>query len=276
MNECDAAVILDGYDSAEVLNVAEVDSGKEWILDSGCSFHMCPIKAWFEDFKEADGGYVLLGNNKHCKILGTGTVRIKHYDGIERVLEDVRYIPELKRNLISLGMLDKSGYTFKSEPNSLRVARGSLTVMKETIKNGLYTLIGQTVIDKASTMLKEDVGTTKLWHQRLGHMSHKGLQELEKQGVLGNYKLTDLPFCEHCVFGKATRVKFAKAIHETQNQLDYIHFDLWGPSRVPSIGGARYFLTLIDDYSRKVWIYFLKNKSETFLEFKEWKILVET
>ena len=78
------------------------------------------------------------------------------------------------------------------------------------------------------------------------------------------------------MFGKATRVKFAKAVHETQNQLDYIHSDLWGPSRVSSIGGARYFLSLIDDYSRKVWIYFLKNKSETFLKFKEWKILVET
>ena len=71
-------------------------------------------------------------------------------------------------------------------------------------------------------------------------------------------------------------MKFAKAVHETQNQLDYIHSDLWGPSQVPSIGGVRYFLTLIDDYSRKVWIYFLKNKSETFLKFKEWKILVET
>ena len=94
--------------------------------------------------------------------------------------------------------------------------------------------------------------------------------------MLGNYKLTHLPFYEHCVFGKATRVKFAKAIHETQNQLDHIHSDLWEPSRVPSIGGARYFLTLIDDYSRKVWIYFLKNKSDTFLKFKEWKILVET
>ena len=58
MNEGDAAVILDEYDSAEVLNVAEVDSDKEWILDLGCSFHMCPIKAWFEYFKEADGGHV--------------------------------------------------------------------------------------------------------------------------------------------------------------------------------------------------------------------------
>ena len=162
VNEGDAVVILAGYDSAELLNMTEVDSGKEWILDSGCSFHMCPIKAWFENFKEADGGHVLLGNNKHCKILGTGTVRIKHYDGIEKVLEDVRYIPELKKNLLSLEMLDKSRYTFKSKPNSLRVARGPLTVMKGTIKNGLYTFIGQTVIGKVSTMLKEDAGITML------------------------------------------------------------------------------------------------------------------
>ena len=75
-------------------------------------------------------------------------------------------------------MLDKPGYTFKSEPNSLRVDRGSLIVMKGTVKNGLYTLIGQTVTSKVSTMLKEDVGTTKLWHQRLGHISHMGLQQL--------------------------------------------------------------------------------------------------
>ena len=105
-------------------------------------------------------------------------------------------------NLISLGMLDKLGYAFKSEPNSLRVARGSLTVMKGTIKNGLYTFIGQIVTGKVSTVLKEDVGTTNLWHQRLGHISHRGLQELEKQGVLGNYKLIDLPFCEHCVLAR--------------------------------------------------------------------------
>ena len=136
-------------------------------------------------------------------------------------------------------MLDKLGYTFKSKPNSLRVARGSLTVMKGTIKNGLYTLIGQTMTGKVSIVLKEDMGITKLWHQRLGHINHKRLQEPQKQGVLGNYKLTDLPFCEHCVFSKATRVKFAKAVHETQNQLDYIHSNLWGPSWVPSLGGAR-------------------------------------
>ncbi|KAL6347327.1 hypothetical protein AAG906_016764 [Vitis piasezkii] len=180
VNEGDAAVILDGYDN----------------------------------FKEADGGYVLLGNNKHCKILGTGTVRIKHYDGIERVLEDVRYIPELKRNLISLGMLDKSGYTFKSEPNSLRVAD---------------------VMCKVSLVFEGGCGDNQAMASRLGHISQGTTRAGEERSV--GKLVTYLPFCEHCVFGKATRVKFAKAIHETQNQWT-TYTRLVGTITVPSIGGA--------------------------------------
>ena len=48
-----------------------------------------------------------------------------------------------------------------------------------------------------------------------------------------------------------------------------------GPSSGPSHGGAHYMLTFIDDFSRKVWIYFLRHKSEAFQRFKEWKIMVE-
>ncbi|KAG6726906.1 hypothetical protein I3842_02G103200, partial [Carya illinoinensis] len=106
---------------------------------------MCPIKEWFETFSELDGGQVILGNNKSCKIMGIGSVRLKMHDGTERVLREVRFIPELKRNLISLGMLDLSGHTFKSEAGVLRVTRGSLVIMKGVIKNGLYTLLGKTI-----------------------------------------------------------------------------------------------------------------------------------
>lgn len=75
-----------------------------------------------------------------------------------------------------------------------------------------------------------------------------------------------MDFCEHCVFGKQKRVSFkSPAVHKTKGTLDYIHSDLWGPSRVPSKGGARYMLTFIDDFSRKVWVYFLKQKSDVFL-----------
>ena len=50
---------------------------------------------------------------------------------------------------------------------------------------------------------------------------------------------------------------------------------MWGPSPIASIGGVRYYVTFIDDFSRKVWIYFLKQKSEVFQKFKEWKTMVE-
>ena len=97
-------------DSAEVLIVTTTESDKKWVLDSGCSFHMSPNKDWFETFNEVLEEQVLLGNNKCSEIKGIWTVRIKMFDGVERVLQQVRYIPTLKRNLISLGTLDSKGY----------------------------------------------------------------------------------------------------------------------------------------------------------------------
>ncbi|CAD6342364.1 unnamed protein product [Miscanthus lutarioriparius] len=57
--------------------------------------------------------------------------------------------------------------------------------------------------------------------------------------------------------------------------LHYVHADLWGPSRKSSLGGARYMLTIIDDCTRRVWPYFLKQKYATFAAFKDWKIMIE-
>src|SRR5664279_306881 len=86
--------------------------------------------------------------------------------------------------------------------------------------------------------------------------------------------MSKTPFCEHCIFGKHKRVKFNASVHTTKGTLDYVHADLWGPSRKPSYGGSCYMLTIIDDYSRKVWPYFLKNKDDTFAAFKEWKVMI--
>ena len=78
------------------------------------------------------------------------------------------------------------------------------------------------------------------------------------------------------MFGKATRQKFNSGKHETKQTLDYVHSNLWGLSQVPFHGGARYFITFIDDYSKRVWVYVLKHKSEAFERFKEWTALMET
>ena len=57
--------------------------------------------------------------------------------------------------------------------------------------------------------------------------------------------------------------------------LEYIYADLWGPAKTQMQGGNKYFLSLIDDYSRKDWLYLLKSKDETFNAFKNWKSLIE-
>ena len=71
--------------------------------------------------------------------------------------------------------------------------------------------------------------------------------------------------------GKQCRVRFKISTHKTNGILDYMHSDILGPVRTPSKRGAQYFMSFIDDYSRKAWVYFLKNKSEAFAKFKIWK-----
>ena len=70
-------------------------------------------------------------------------------------------------------------------------------------------------------------------------------------------------------------MKFITSTKRSKNVLEYMHPDVWGPAPVESLGGARYFVTFIDDFSRKVWVFFLKHKSEVFEKFKSWKARVE-
>ncbi|KAG8482658.1 hypothetical protein CXB51_023976 [Gossypium anomalum] len=274
------ADVVEDYSDGELL-VASVNDSKvseEWILDSGCTFHMSPNRDWFTTYETVSEGVVLMGNNASCKIAGVGTIKVKMFDGVVRTLSDVRYVPELKRNLISLSTLDSKGYRYTAESGVLKISKGSLVVMKGQRKTAkLYVLQGSTVTGDAvvaSSSLSDD-DITKLWHMRLGHMSENGMVELSKRGLLDGQGICKLNFCEHCVFGKQKRVRFTRGIHNTKETLEYIHSDLWGPSRVPSRGGANYMLTFIDDFSRKVWAFFLKQKSDVFSAFKSWKIMIE-
>ncbi|KAG8501467.1 hypothetical protein CXB51_003773 [Gossypium anomalum] len=251
------ADVVEDYSDGELL-VASVNDSKvseEWILDSGCTFHMSPYRDWFTTYETVSEGVVFMGNNASCKIAGVGTIKVKMFDGVVR-------------NLV----------TYTGESGVLKISKGSLVVMKGQRKIAkLYVLQGSTVTSDAavaSSSLSDD-DITKLWHMRLGPMSENGMTELSKRGLLDRQGICKLNFCEHCVFGKQKRVRFTRGIHNTKETLEYIHSDLWGPSRVPSRGGANYMLTFIDDFSRKVWAFFLKQKSDVFSAFKSWKIMIE-
>ena len=78
----------------------------DWVLDSGCTYHMTSKKSWFVDYKSEDGDSIYMGNNNECEIIGRGSVLLRLIENKEVLLRDVRHILKLKRNLISLGMLD--------------------------------------------------------------------------------------------------------------------------------------------------------------------------
>ena len=103
---------------------------------------MCLNKNFFKTFENVNGGKVLLGNNLACKVAGIGTISLKLFDGVTRDLHQVRYIPELKRNLISLGMVYQLGYTIKAENREIHVIDKGVIVMKKVRRNGLYILVG--------------------------------------------------------------------------------------------------------------------------------------
>ncbi|RWR77058.1 Retrovirus-related Pol polyprotein from transposon TNT 1-94 [Cinnamomum micranthum f. kanehirae] len=73
-----------------------------------------------------------------------------------------------------------------------------------------------------------------------------------------------------------TKVKFGTAIHRTQGILDYVHSDVLGPTKVASLGGMHYFVTFVDDFSRRVWVYIMKHKDEVLNVFLNWKKMIET
>ncbi|KAL8112467.1 hypothetical protein AgCh_019972 [Apium graveolens] len=99
---------------------------------------------------------------------------------------------------------------------------------------------------------------------------------LTSKGKILELKNVEVGFREPCVLGKQKRVTFAKSGRTPKaKKLELVHTDVYGPTTVASLGGSRYYVTFIDDSTRKVWVYFLKNKSDVFATFKKWKTEVE-
>uniref|UniRef100_A0A2N9G8M7 CCHC-type domain-containing protein n=1 Tax=Fagus sylvatica TaxID=28930 RepID=A0A2N9G8M7_FAGSY len=110
-------VVADSESDGDMLSVSSSTDGlnNSWLLDSACSFHVTPHRNWFDTYRSINCGSVRMGNDATCTIIGMGTIKIKMSDGVVRTLEEVRHIPDMRKNLISLGTLDSKGYSYKFE-----------------------------------------------------------------------------------------------------------------------------------------------------------------
>ena len=135
---------------------------------------MCPNIAWFQNFSNKESSTVYMGNNQSCSMQGIGDITFKMHDNKVRMLTNVRYVPELKQNLISLGTLDELGYSYIVENGFMHVFKSNDLILTGTKRHGLYVLNGCSLSPISSACIVK-IDKTDLWHLRLGHMSQKGL-----------------------------------------------------------------------------------------------------
>ncbi|XP_074264972.1 putative mitochondrial protein AtMg00300 [Silene latifolia] len=181
---------------------------------------MCPHKHWFNTYESFNEGRVVVGNSATCEVVGIGSIKVKTAEDKKCTLTNVRHVPALGKNLISLSLLSDLGYEFQSKGEILSVTKGSSLVLKGVKQNSLYVLQGETLTNFASCASVNHKKKTKVWHKRLGHMGDRGIQQLCKRGLLNGVKVSNLEFNEQRVFDKKHRFKFSKSAHKTKEVSD--------------------------------------------------------
>lgn len=257
----------------------------EWLIDSAATSHFCNRKDWFENFKTLPPTEALIGD-KNCmsKVLGVGDINflVKDYNKLVEIkLLNVLYAPNMRRNLIGGANMDIAGFKIIWENNKMKIYR----------ENGEYFFsvprIGKLYILKGFHLKKPNEAylvnknsrnvDIEILHRRFNHLNAQTLEYMSRQNsVKGIENLTGNLDCLICKTAKLNRASL-RPLSESNSKhiLDRVYMDVWGPSPVKSLGGNRYFLSIIDDYTRKVVVYILKQKSEVFDCFKKYLAMVE-
>ena len=89
------------------------------------------------------------------------------------------------------------------------------------------------------------------------------------------WNMTIITICESCQLAKIHRFPFERSTSRTIKPFDLIHADIWGATPIVFVNGARYFLLLVDDFSRFSWLYLLETKDEALLMFQRFQAMVE-
>ncbi|KAJ9557079.1 hypothetical protein OSB04_011693 [Centaurea solstitialis] len=209
-----------------------------WYLDNGCSKHMTGNKHVLVDFKEEAGPSVKFG--------GEGRGITKGY-----------------------GTLTNGKTTFKKKDCKVK-NRHKKVILRGQRFCDVYTINMDTSTENVCFMSKASSDINWLWHKRLSHLNFKTINQLSISNLvdgLPEKSFVEESLCSACEKGKQTRASFkSKQVSTISSPLHLLHMDLFGPVNTQSIGGKRYTLVIVDEYSRYTWVFFLKSKSDASQE----------
>nr|GFB48385.1 Gag-Pol polyprotein [Tanacetum cinerariifolium] len=187
-----------------------------WLFDTGATFHMTARRKWFHQYKPiSEGGSVYSCNDHELKIIGIGSVMVEIQNKIMKIIKGVLVLMRGEKAAANLNQLkgeimEEAEASVASHSSSHRVAVS--------------------------------------WHQKLGHMYEQGMKILVERKLLPGLIKVSLPFCKHCVISKQHRLKFKTSSSRNVYVLELVHSYVW-QAPVLSVGGAKYFVFFIDDYS---------------------------
>ncbi|GAU50018.1 hypothetical protein TSUD_331710 [Trifolium subterraneum] len=209
---------------------------------------------------------------------GVGVVCIRSKNGDQAFINDVLYIPGIKCNLLSVGQLIEKDYKIVIEDRMMKLMDSNRKlVLKAPMSRNRTFKIELNVMNHMclATAIERNDWT---WHYRFGHLNFRDLNMMSNKSMVSGLPKIQVPneVCEDCVQSKQHRDSFNKDVKSrTKSVLEVIYSDVCGPMQVDSNGGNRYFVSFVDDHSRKLWTYLIKRKSEVFDVFKKFKAMAE-
>ena len=189
------------------------------------------------------------------------------------------YVPDLQTNLLSVSKITDNGgeVIFKCNFAVITDKEGNIKYYADR-RGDLYFIRQNIEVCKSACGKNDMYSNLLLWHSRLGHLNFRDVQLLNRRELIPG-KMPAMPLnsdsCKTCLLGKITEQPFPVREQISKVKLEIIHTDLFGMTRSESKRGARYFITFTDDCTRWGEVYFLKNKSDAFDAFKQYKNKVE-
>jgi hypothetical protein len=245
----------------------------EWFLDSACCNHMTDNPHLTSAHTPPVLPTITTTDGSAMTVSHVGSISTPNLS-----VFDVFCVSKLHLNLLSVGQLTELGL------NLFFSFRGCLVQDSWTGQIvGTARKVGQlfelTSLHFPSSSVSAPVITAsasiELWHSRLGHVSLPRIQTLVSRGLLGS--VSSSPFdCMSCQLGKQPALPFNNSESIASATFDLLHSDVWGPSPVLTVGGSRYFVIFVDDFSHYTRIYLMKNRSEVLTIYRDFAKMVQT
>jgi hypothetical protein len=181
--------------SVVALGATQSDSiklnGDDWIGDSGAGSHMTSFRGWFISFEERPIGQisVMLGDDSALDVLGIGSINVKTTEGRVLKMENVLYVPVLKKNLFSLSQLAVKKFEVSMHHCGLRVMFDSKVITTgRLVARGLYVMDFKTVRSIEANSAHTEGAGVEIWHRRLGHINYQTVRKMIKEELVDGVK----------------------------------------------------------------------------------------